>query len=118
MLLCHTLFCCRKVKVRCHDVPLFCVALRAVLHLYARARSIARAYMVQVAVTARYARAEANTLGWLRAQGLLTIPVIHAAGIHPSDDTRAEFKAAAIRSLKKSGWRPVRPAAIFFFACV
>jgi hypothetical protein len=60
-----------------------------------------------VAVTARYVAAERNTLAWLHAQGLQDLPAIHASGIHPRDGSRAEYKAAAIRSLRAAGWEPV-----------
>jgi hypothetical protein len=33
---------------------------------------------------------------------------MHAASMHPRDDTRAAYKAAAIAHLRDDGWEPVR----------
>ncbi len=60
-----------------------------------------------VAVTARYALAEANTARWLAAQGLPGLPVVYAAGVHAGDASRGAFKAGAIRHLRAAGWAPV-----------
>lgn len=62
---------------------------------------------MQVAITARWRGAEANTITWLTAHGLPDLPVMHATGMHPSDDTRVAYKAAAVRALQRGGWRPV-----------
>ena len=60
-----------------------------------------------VAITARYYRAEHNTIGWLTGSGLDGLPVIFAKDMHPADHTRSAYKAAAIRYLRDEGWNPI-----------
>ncbi len=74
-------------------------------HALASVRALSAAYNV-VAVTARFALAEANTARWLAAQGLAHLPVLYAAGVHAGDGSRVAFKASAIAHLRAAGWAP------------
>ena len=74
-------------------------------HALASLHALSPAYNL-VAVTARFALAEANTARWLAAQGLASLPVLYAAGVHAGDGSRGAFKASAIAHLRAAGWAP------------
>lgn len=60
-----------------------------------------------VGLTARWYRAESNTIGWLNGAGLDGLPVIFAKEMHPADHSRSAYKAAAIAYLRNEGWNPI-----------
>jgi hypothetical protein len=74
-------------------------------HALTSLHALSSAYNL-VAVTARFALAEANTARWLAAQGLPHLPVLYAAGVHAGDGSRGAFKASAIEHLRTAGWAP------------